>query len=121
MGLISFSILYSIHVSISSGVNTPPASRNSWSAARASSESRSEFGTWGMFLASSGGSSYRSLSTGSCGSMRFLMPSSPAIICAAKARYGLPEASGARNSMRLAFGFEPVIGMRMAAERLPAE
>jgi hypothetical protein len=33
----------------------------------------------------------------------------------------LPEASGARNSMRLAFGFEPVIGMRIAAERLPAE
>ena len=53
--------------------------------------------------------------------MRFLMPSRPAIIWAAKARYGFPEASGARNSMRLAFGFEPVIGMRMAAERLPAE
>ena len=53
--------------------------------------------------------------------MRFLMPSRPAISCAANARYGLPEASGARNSMRLAFGLVPVIGMRMAAERLPAE
>ena len=82
---------------------------------------RSEPGTCGMFFASSGGSSYRSLSTGSCGSMRFLMPSRPAISCAAKARYGLPEASGARNSMRLAFGLVPVIGMRIAAERLPAE
>ena len=75
-----------LFVSISSGVNTPPASRNSWSARSASSESSSEFGTCGMFFASSGGSSYRSLSTGSCGSMRFLMPSRPAIICAAKAR-----------------------------------
>src|SRR3954467_14817629 len=53
--------------------------------------------------------------------MRFLMPSSPAMSWAAKARYGLPEASGARNSMRLAFGFVPVIGMRMDADRLPAE
>ncbi len=41
--------------------------------------------------------------------------------CAANARYGLPEASGARNSMRFAFGFVPVIGMRMDADRLPAE
>ena len=39
-GLISFSLLYSIQVSISSGVNTPPASRNSWSAARAPRASR---------------------------------------------------------------------------------
>src|ERR1700712_4665024 len=58
---------------------------------------------------------------GAGGSVRFLMPSRPAISWAAKARYGLPEASGARNSMRLAFGFVPVIGMRMDAERLPAE
>jgi hypothetical protein len=49
------------------------------------------------------------------------MPSMPAISCTANARYGLPEASGARNSMRFAFGFVPVIGMRMDAERLPAE
>jgi len=53
--------------------------------------------------------------------MRLRMPSRPAISCAANARYGLPEASGARNSMRLAFGLEPVIGMRMPAERLPCE
>src|SRR3954453_2913309 len=53
--------------------------------------------------------------------MRFLIPSRPAISCAANARYGLPEASGARNSMRFAFGLVPVIGMRIAADRLPAE
>ena len=51
--------------------------------------------------------------------MRFLMPSRPAIIWAANARYGFDAASGARNSMRFAFGFDPVMGMRMAAERLP--
>src|SRR6185437_15711642 len=60
-------------------------------------------------------------STGSCGSILFLMPSRPAMSCTANARYGLPEASGARNSMRLAFGLVPVIGMRIDAERLPAE
>lgn len=51
----------------------------------------------------------------------FLMPSRPASSSAEKARYGLPEESGARNSTRLAFGFEPVIGIRMAAERLRCE
>ena len=45
------------------------------------------------------------------------MPSRPAIIAAVNARYGLPDGSGARNSMRLAFGLDPVIGMRIAAER----
>ncbi|SLI19912.1 Uncharacterised protein [Mycobacteroides abscessus subsp. abscessus] len=49
------------------------------------------------------------------------MPSRPAISMAAKARYGLPEESGARNSMRLAFGLLPVTGMRTAAERLRCE
>ncbi|CAM5279685.1 hypothetical protein STENM327S_00851 [Streptomyces tendae] len=49
------------------------------------------------------------------------MPSRPASSSAEKARYGLPEASGARNSTRLAFGFEPVIGIRIAAERLRCE
>ena len=33
---------------------------------------------------------------------------------AANARYGLHDGSGTRNSMRLAFGLEPVIGMRHA-------
>src|SRR5699024_12394244 len=74
-----------------------------------------------MEAASSGGNSYRSLSTGACGSMRFLIPSMPAIIIAAKPKYGLPDGSGARNSMRLAFGFEPVIGMRTEAVRLRCE
>ena len=40
---------------------------------------------------------------------------------AANARYGFDDGSGTRNSMRLAFGFEPVTGMRMHAERLRAE
>ncbi|MCY1248985.1 hypothetical protein D9M72_624820 [compost metagenome] len=58
---------------------------------------------------------------GAGGSMRLRMPSMPAISWAANARYGLDEGSGARNSMRLAFGLEPVIGMRIPAERLPCE
>src|SRR5699024_4079741 len=62
-----------------------------------------------------------SLSIGSAGSIRFRIPSKPAISCAAKPKYGLPEGSGARNSRRLAFGLEPVTGMRTAAERLPCE
>ena len=74
-----------------------------------------------MEAASSGGSSYRSLSTGSGGSILFLMPSRPAISIAEKARYGFDDGSGTRNSMRLAFGLEPVTGMRMQAERLRAE
>src|SRR5205814_531005 len=45
-----------------------------------------------------------SLSSGSPGSMRFSIPSSPAISMAEKARYGLQEGSGERNSMRLALG-----------------
>ncbi|SKV25687.1 Uncharacterised protein [Mycobacteroides abscessus subsp. abscessus] len=75
-------------------------------------------GACGIPAASSGGSSYRSLSTGASGSILFLMPSIPAISMAANARYGLPELSGQRNSRRLAFGLLPVIGMRTQAERL---
>src|ERR671936_2083510 len=59
-----------------------------------------------------------SLSSGSPGSMRFSMPSRPAISMAANARYGLQLGSGERNSMRLAFGLGEYIGMRMAALRL---
>ena len=71
-----------------------------------------------MFSCSSGGSSYRSLSIGVGGSVLVRMPSRPAIICAEKARYGLQDGSGTRNSSRLALGLEPVIGMRTQAERL---
>ena len=49
------------------------------------------------------------------------MPSMPAISIAEKARYGLLDGSGTRNSRRLAFGLVPVIGMRMQAERLRCE
>ena len=40
---------------------------------------------------------------------------------AANARYGFEEASGTRNSMRLALGLDPVTGIRTQAERLRAE
>ena len=40
---------------------------------------------------------------------------------AENARYGFDDGSGTRNSMRLAFGFAPVMGMRMQAERLRCE
>src|SRR5712664_3713836 len=59
-----------------------------------------------------------SLSSGSPGSMRFSIPSSPAISMAAKARYGLQLGSGERNSSRFALGDGEYIGMRMAALRL---
>ena len=45
-----------------------------------------------------------SLSSGSGGSIRFWMPSRPAISIAANARYGLHDGSGQRNSRRFAFG-----------------
>src|SRR5688572_8167280 len=70
---------------------------------------------------SSGGSSYRSLSSGAGGSIRFSMPSRPAIKIAEKHRYGLHEGSGARNSTRLAFGLLEYIGMRTHADRLRCE
>src|SRR5215470_11182976 len=59
-----------------------------------------------------------SLSSGWPGSILFSMPSSPAIIIAAKAMYGLQLGSGGRNSTRLALGDAEYIGMRQAAERL---
>src|SRR5437879_3973452 len=59
-----------------------------------------------------------SLSSGSPGLTRFSIPSSPAISMAEKARYGLQEGSGERNSMRFALGLGEYIGMRMAADRL---
>src|SRR5256885_5233659 len=62
-----------------------------------------------------------SLSSGSPGSIRFSMPSRPAISMAAKARYGLQLGSGERNSRRLAFGDGEYMGMRTAAERLRDE
>src|SRR5512142_179767 len=74
-----------------------------------------------MADASSGGSSYRSLSIGSGGSILFLMPSRPAISIAAKARYGLQDGSGTRNSTRLALAFVPVTGIRVQADRLRCE
>src|ERR1700693_4572952 len=62
-----------------------------------------------------------SLSRGWPGSMRFSIPSSPAISIAEKARYGLHEGSGERNSIRLALGLGEYIGMRMAALRFRDE
>src|SRR5437899_12021130 len=59
-----------------------------------------------------------SLSSGSPGSIRFSIPSRPAISIAEKARYGVHEGSGERNSIRFAFGEGEYIGMRIAAERL---
>jgi hypothetical protein len=59
--------------------------------------------------------------TGAGGSMWFRMPSRPAISCAEKARNGLQDGSGARNSIRFAAGEVPASGIRMAAERLRAE
>src|SRR6266576_2133629 len=62
-----------------------------------------------------------SLSSGCPGSIRFSIPSSPAISIAEKARYGLHDGSGERNSIRFAFGEGEYIGMRIAALRLREE
>src|SRR5580704_9292796 len=62
-----------------------------------------------------------SLSSGSPGSIRFWIPSIPAISIAVKPRYGLQLGSGKRTSTRRVFGFGPVIGMRQDAERFRLE
>src|SRR3954451_23128365 len=62
-----------------------------------------------------------SLSSGSPGSMRFCIPSIPAINIAENAIYGLHVGSGGRNSRRFAFGDCENIGMRTAADLLRAE
>src|SRR5512142_1693207 len=62
-----------------------------------------------------------SLSRGSPGSIRFWIPSSPAMSNAAKVMYGLQVGSGGRNSRRLALGDCENIGIRTAAERFRAE
>src|SRR2546426_7236048 len=59
-----------------------------------------------------------SLSSDSPGSIRFSIPSRPAISIAEKARYGLQDGAGERNSIRFAWGEGEYIGMRIAAERL---
>ncbi|MNG25018.1 hypothetical protein D3C84_1098110 [compost metagenome] len=50
----------------------------------------------------------------------FWIPSRPAIISAAKHRYGLAAGSGKRASIRRPFGLA-TCGMRMEAERFLAE
>ena len=82
---------------------------------------RQRAGTCGMSTCSSGGQLVEVLVDGLGGSILFWMPSRPAISIAENARYGLHDGSGTRNSMRLAFGFGPVIGIRMQAERLRCE
>src|SRR5947209_14026835 len=62
-----------------------------------------------------------SASSGSPGSSSRLIPSSPAIIKAEKARYGLAVGSGERNSTRFVFGASWYIGTRTQAERFRAE
>src|SRR3954451_2211428 len=53
--------------------------------------------------------------------MRFCTPSSPAMSRAEKARYGLADGSGGRNSRRLAFGLFEYTGIRTHAERFRCE
>src|SRR5437660_492665 len=62
-----------------------------------------------------------SLSSGCPGSILFSIPSSPAIIIAANAIYGLQLGSGGRNSTRFAFADAEYIGIRHAADRFLLE
>src|ERR1051326_6059436 len=111
----------SSQVEIKFSLNTAPRNRNEGSAWSASIAPRSESGTLATCANSSGGSSYRFLSSGSPGSMRFWTPSSPASSIADYAMYGFAEASGVRNSRRFAFGLAEYVGIRIAAERFRAE
>src|SRR3569832_1196491 len=100
-------------------VNTPPRVRNSRSLSSSSSAISRLWQTFGIFASSSGGRSYRSLSDGSPGWILFWMPSRPAIISAAKHRYGLAVGSGKRVSMRRAFSLA-AIEIQIKNERLRA-
>src|SRR5713226_9647711 len=62
-----------------------------------------------------------SLSSGCPRSRRRCTTSSPAIIIAENARYGLQVGTGKRTSIRLALGDGEYIGIRTAAERLRLE
>src|SRR5439155_26222091 len=104
-----------------SGVKTPPSSRKAWSASSATSDSFSEPGVFFTCLRSSGSSSYKSTSIGFGGSILCLTPSRPAINSAANVRYGFEDGSGARESMRFAFGDLEYTGVRQIAERLRSE
>src|SRR5437868_15439297 len=106
---------------MTSGVNTSPSSRKAWSFSSAVRTSPSEPGVFLIPFLASPSSSYRSASIGDGGSILFLIPSSPAISSAEKARYGLHDGSGARNSMRFDFGLDEYIGMRQIADRMRCE
>src|SRR6266849_4946232 len=121
MASTSFFRLYSNHVSITSLVNTSPLNRKSWSFSNESSASSNDPGIDFTLAASSGSSSYKSLSIGLGGSILFLIPSSPAISMAGKAKYGLQLGSGVLNSNRLAFSLVEYIGILTQALRLRAE
>src|SRR6187455_1992133 len=99
---------------------TPPRVRNSRSLSRYSSAWSSDEHTVGIFASSSGGRSYRFLSTGSPGWILFCTPSRPAISIAENARYAFAVGSGKRTSTRRAFGLL-TYGMRQEAERFFAE
>src|SRR4030065_633148 len=116
--LTSLSILYSIHVSMTSCVKTSPLRRKAWSALRASSASSRETAAEGMVFNSSGDRPYMSLSSGSPGCILFCMPSSPDISMAAKARYPLHDGSGYLTSILLDLGEGQSNGILIEAERL---
>src|SRR5215470_11007995 len=114
-------LLYSSQVSKTSLVNTSPRSKNSWSFSNASNASSNDPGIDFTFAASSGSNSYKFLSIGLGGSILFLIPSSPAIIIAGNAKYGLQLGSGVLNSSLLAFSLVEYIGILTQALRLRAE
>src|SRR6266850_7294771 len=114
-------LLYSSQVSITSLVNTSPLSKNSWSFSKASSAWSNDPGMDFTLAASSGSNSYKFLSIGLGGSILFLIPSSPAISMAGKAKYGLALGSGVLNSSLLAFSLVEYMGIRTQALRFLAE
>src|SRR3989304_4825278 len=95
--------LNSRQVSITSLVNTSPRSKKSWSFSKASSAWSNDPGIDFTLAASSGSNSYKFLSIGLGGSILFLIPSSPAISIAGKAKYGLHLGSGGLDSHHLVF------------------
>ena len=110
----SLSVLYPIHVSITSSVKTSPRRRKSWSFRRPASASSSDCGrpwhAWPALRGPGRKCPCRAADPGrSCSGCR----RAAAINTAGTRGTDCDDGSGQRNSIRLAFGLGECIGMRI--------
>ena len=101
-------------------VNTSPAFKNSLSLSKASNAISRPGATVGRRASSSRDIANKSLSIAGPGSILFLIPSSPAIIIAENAKYGLAVESGNLTSIRLALS-DITYGILIEADLFLAE